>query len=312
MWRRYDSAGAAQTSAIQVYNSYSEGGRVVQLGNGDLAVLWAGQVGSADTNVYMSLFTTAGVSLGSPVLVSTSNSGVQAVPHATRLADGNIAVTWFDLAGNDGNGQGLLMRVMSPTGTAVSAEQVVNTTTAGDQHGPSIAALSGGGFVIAWAAPQDGSAYGVIGQRFDAAGNKVGGEFVVNSYTTGDQYDPSVTGLANGGFFVVWHSADQDGSGLGVYGRCYDANGVGVGGEIRLNSTTTNDQDMPDITELANGDLLVTWRSWQAGSAQVKSRRLVLPSGSGSIVASGDADPELILGTAGGDTLSGNGGDDTS
>ena len=32
---------------------------------------------------------------------------------------------------------------------------------------------------------EDGSDFGVFGQRFDAAGLKAGGEFRVNTYTTG-------------------------------------------------------------------------------------------------------------------------------
>src|SRR5690349_12838520 len=49
-----------------------------------------------------------------------------------------------------------------------------------------------GDFLIVWSSnTQDGSNFGVIGQRFDALGNKVGGEFLVNSSTAGNQYATS-------------------------------------------------------------------------------------------------------------------------
>ena len=41
------------------------------------------------------------------------------------------------------------------------------------------------------------------------------GEFHVNTYTTNDQLTPAVTGLADGGYVIVWHSWSQDGDQLG-------------------------------------------------------------------------------------------------
>jgi hypothetical protein len=105
----------------------------------------------------------------------------------------------------------------------------VNTWTTGYQDGPSITSLPDGGFVVVWESfPQDGSSWGVYGQRFDSNGNKVGSEFQVNTWTTDYQGVPSITSLSNGGFVVVWTSgclsqgcAGQDGSGYGVYGRIF-------------------------------------------------------------------------------------------
>jgi hypothetical protein len=98
----------------------------------------------------------------------------------------------------------------------------VNTWTTDDQYRQSITSLSNGGFVVVWQSDgQDGSYGGVYGQRFDSNGNKVGSEFQVNTWTTGDQGAPSITSLSNGGFVVVWHSYGQDGSYWGVYGRMF-------------------------------------------------------------------------------------------
>ena len=48
-----------------------------------------------------------------------------------------------------------------------------------------------------------GSGWGVVGQRFDAAGNKLGGEFVVNETTAGSQYQPRSPPCPSGGFVVT-------------------------------------------------------------------------------------------------------------
>ena len=46
------------------------------------------------------------------------------------------------------------------------------------------------------------------GQLFDAAGTKVGGEFLVNTNTLGFQGSSSVAVLSGGGFVVTWFSRD--------------------------------------------------------------------------------------------------------
>ena len=50
------------------------------------------------------------------------------------------------------------------------------------------------------------SATDIFGQRFDTAGNAVGGEFQVNSFIAADQNMGKVVGLTGGGFVVVWES----------------------------------------------------------------------------------------------------------
>ena len=111
------------------------------------------------------------------------------------------------------------------------AEIAVNTTTAGYQFTPvRVAAFADGSFVVTWVSDvQDGSGYGVYGQRFDASGAKVGSEFAVNSTVAGDQYDGDVAALGGGGFVVSWTSDDQDGNLSGIYAQLFDSAGSKLG-----------------------------------------------------------------------------------
>ena len=88
-----------------------------------------------------------------------------------------------------------------------------------------------------------------------------GEPFGVNTYTTGAQRNPNVAMNANGDFVVVWESAGQDGSGLGVFGQRYDKNGITQGGEFQVNTFTTGDQRTPSVTMDANGNFVVVWNS---------------------------------------------------
>ena len=66
---------------------------------------------------------------------------------------------------------------------------------------------------------QETTGHGVVGRRFDASGVPEGGEFLVNSYTTGDQRGPAVAVGAGGNFVVAWTSFGQDGDSLGVFAQ---------------------------------------------------------------------------------------------
>ena len=143
---------------------------------------------------------------------------------------------------------------------ATGSEFQINTETIDSQQDPAVTSLSDGGFVVTWASDgQDGHRLGVYGQLYDVSGAPDGAEFRVNTYTTNDQRSPSVSGLGGGGFVVTWESSD--GSSLGIFGQRYDASGVPAGIEFRVNTTTANEQEQPDVTSLGDGGFVVVWQS---------------------------------------------------
>jgi hypothetical protein len=72
--------------------------------------------------------------------------------------------------------------------TSASPPFVVNVLTAGDQVAPSAARDHRGHMVVVWtSATGDGDGTSVRGRRFDGRGQPSGGEFQVNTFTTGSQ-----------------------------------------------------------------------------------------------------------------------------
>ena len=105
------------------------------------------------------------------------------------------------------------------SGAKVGPEFQVNTYTTGVQTAPSVAVDERGDFLVVWASDaQDGSATGVFGALFDRHGNRRGDEFQLNTFTSGAQNQPRVANDGRG-FVVAWQSADEDASGLGIFGR---------------------------------------------------------------------------------------------
>ena len=150
---------------------------------------------------------------------------------------------------------------------ALSAEFQANTYTTSSQYFPKVAANASGNFVVVWTSTgQDGFQGGVFGQRYDASGAKQGGEFQVNTYTTGDQSHPSVAIDVGGNFVVVWQSNNQDAPGQGVFGQRFNSAGVPQGSEFRVNTYTTSSQYAPSIAMDLTGDFVVVWQSYQDGS----------------------------------------------
>ncbi|HET9717348.1 MAG TPA: cadherin domain-containing protein [Pseudolabrys sp.] len=261
-------------SQFQLNTTTGQGGQfkpsITQLADGRFVATWndtsrtGGFFGDA---IRGQIFDANGNKLGGEFLVNkltTTGQSNQDDSKITALTGGGFVVTWEGSNG-DGNGLGVKAQVFDANGAKVGDELTVNTQTLGDQDGRAIAALAGGGFVITWTDPNgDGSSNSVKGQRFDAEGNRVGDEFLVNTTTIGSQKEPSVTrlmtGPAVGGFVVTW--SDDSGTGSdpnAVRAQIFNADGTKFGGEFFVNSQTASLQSASFVTTLANGNFVVTW-----------------------------------------------------
>jgi VCBS repeat-containing protein len=232
------------------------------LSNGGFVAVWNsfGQDGSS-YGVYGQRYDAAGDAVGVEFQINTTTADSQEAPSAATLASGDFVTVWQSW-NQDGDGAGIYGQILDADGNAVGSEFQVNTTTADNQLGADVAALSSGGFVTVWQSNlQDGSQGGIYGQRFDGAGNALGTEFQINSFITGNQSNASVATLAAGGFVAVWQSDVQDGSQGGIYGQRFDDSGVSLGTEFQINSFTSGDQSEPDVAALSNGGFVAVWQS---------------------------------------------------
>ncbi|HSC46850.1 MAG TPA: Ig-like domain-containing protein [Gammaproteobacteria bacterium] len=201
-----------------------------------------------------------GAATGSEFRINTTTSGDQFFGRTARDAAGDFVVVW---AGpGDGSGNAVYAQRYMADGTPVGGETQVNTHTTGDQTAPSVAMDAGGDYVVVWASNgQDGDGFGIYGQRFGSSGATAGSEFLVNTYTTGNQSSPSVGMDAGGGFVVAWDSAAQDGDLSGVYAQMYDSTGAAEGSEFRVNTTTTDNQNSSQVAMDANGGFVIVYES---------------------------------------------------
>jgi len=193
---------------------------------------------------------------------------------------------------SDGDGGGVRGKRFQADGDEIGGEFQVNTTSAGDQIKPGIDVHTDGSFVIVFQGEgYDGSGYATILQRYDGSGVAQANNIRVNTNTLGTQGSPRVGYDSTGAFVVAFDSQDpsDDPSGFGSFFQRYSSSAATVGGNVRVNTTTTGDQQQPDIAVNPDGSFVVVWQDSAAGRLDARYYN-----------ASGDAIslPQVLIGSA--------------
>jgi Ca2+-binding RTX toxin-like protein len=226
-------------------------------------------------------------------IVNTTTAEGQYNPVIAAMAGGRQLVVWDSMDSGDGAPTCIRGRFYDASGSPAGSDFIVNTTTTSDQDSPAVTTLTDGRLVVTWASYEsgDGSLSCVRARLFDANGNALGNDFIVNTTATGYQFESSVTALANGCFVVAWSSEDSgDGSQSCVRARLYNANGNPAGADFILNSTATDEQGGVALTALAHGGFAATWASADSGDGAANCIRARMfdahgnPAGSDFIV----------------------------
>ena len=246
---------------------------VAVLADGSHVIVWDTENKDASGSaVVFAIFGPTGAQTSFEVQVNGTTTGNQERPSVTALTDGGFVVTWE--TPNDGSSAGIYARQYDSTGTALGTEFRVNSTTASTQMHSDVTGLTDGGYVVTWQSfAQDGSDYGIYGQRYDDSGTPQGAEFKVNTYTAFEQVDSSVAALNGGGFVVTWSSRLQDGDDWGVFGQRYDAAGNPTGAEFRVNTTTAGPQQFCEVAGLAGGGFVAVWEGVDVSGTGIFAQR---------------------------------------
>ena len=229
-----------------------------------------------------------------PIQLNENTVGTREPANAAVLKNGNVVVAWGDSV-IDGQDDGIAFRILNPDGTLRSSSDIqANTFTANSQLDPHVVALETGNFLITWSSfEQIGESNEVYGQIFTPLGQKLGGEFLINTTIARIQSDPSAAALADGGFVVVWTDSAMDGSGTGVVQQRFDLFGNRVGSETLVNTNTTDSQWTPEVSSLQSGGWVVAWADL-LGANTVRILRYAAtgaPAGTESVLSSAKTPP---------------------
>ncbi len=180
--------------------------------------------------------------------VNSATSGNQTAPAIAVYEDGRFIVTW-ESDSIDGDGKGIAARLFNIDGTPLGDDFQVNQFTAGTQNDPDVSIdLVSGIATIVWSSfGQDGDGPGVVARRFEPFGDPVIDEFIVNTYTTFTQFEPTIAVAGDGSFTVLWTDGSRDGELGSVWMQQFDRNAVRIGTEIRVNLEIAGNQSSPSF-----------------------------------------------------------------
>ena len=284
-------SGSLSTFRVNVTGTGDqENAKVALLKGGGAVFVWQGGV-KGYQHIFARFLSPTNTFLTStdlPVSLFNSGSSFEVNPQVAVLNNSNVVVTWASF--NQASSDSLLdvyAKILSPTGQTVSNEFLVNQFTSYNQRTPAVAALAGGGFVVAWVSELEraglgpvnetngtsssaasGGSVDIYARMFSASGAPAGTEFLVDQ-TTSPCGNPAVAAGSDGGFAIAWSQLNMvtHTNGWDVYGSAFTSAGVGSA-PVLLNAYLPGNQYAPQLAAIGL-DYMAVWTSMgQDGSRE--------------------------------------------
>ena len=208
------------------------------------------------------LFDSSGKPLTDEFTIAAPERGTIMSPAVAAGPDGTFAAvfTTFDPGMKPA---GVRLQLFNDRGNALSGLLPVSSDDQTPGIEPVIASRADG-YIVAWLqTDNNGDDYGVVARLFNTDGSPAGKPFIVNDRKEGTQNAPAIAVASDDTFTIAYNSADADD--IGIFARCFTADGTPAGESRRLNQTTKGRQGMNPAsatTRLAfnsEGDLLCAW-----------------------------------------------------
>ena len=275
-FRKFHSTGAPQKGAPErlaaaTTSGDQRDGAVAALPDGDFALVWAGDgIDGPDSGIGLRLFDPTGMPTCGDLQVNEYAAGPQHEPAvAYDKSSDRLLVAWTSTGQEEMDD--VYARVLDAAGQPVSAEFLVNGTTADVQYEPAVATCGDGTFAVAWTSYTsiaDGN--DVFLRRFDDSGSALCQELRINSDAADDQGQPAVLAYsddAGSGILTGWTRTSIGGD-VGVYGKLFDVAGDPVGVDVLI-----SDEDNPEQVAFARNDAGALMACWKTTDA-IRCRRL--------------------------------------
>jgi hypothetical protein len=235
---------------------------VAGLIGGGFVTVWSGdQTGNND--VYALVSNATGAPKGTEFRCNYDAIGNQFLPAVAGLIGGSFITVWC----SDNNGsRDIYAKIFNGTESAIGDEFRCNTNVTGDQSYPAVAGLLNGSFITVWHGAQTGN-YDIYAQIFNEAGNPIGEEFRCNTNVVGNQDNPSVASIDDGGFVIVWQGNQYGNS--DIFARIFNSRSEPIGDEFRCNNNETNIQRLPAVAGLKDIGFVIVWEGYQTLSYEI-------------------------------------------
>lgn len=271
---------------------------IAALTGGGYVVVWqvsgAGHADASGFGIEARLFNASGQPVGNAIIpVNSSTDDDQRLATVAALPNGGFIVAWEDYAGarSDYIAQTIRAQMFDATGAKTGAELLISSSADASMSNVEVAVLSNGSYAMIWNENSlDSKGYGVKGQIYTAAGEKLGNAFTLGDEDRGSQFSSAdIAALANGSFVATWTTHN------------FQTNGDDVVGTIIRPGAMLNGTARSDTIVGTDGNDTI-----RSGDGNDK-----VNGGRGDDVIYGGAGNDKLDGGAGADRMEGGLGNDT-
>jgi Ca2+-binding RTX toxin-like protein len=255
-----------ETVVNTITNGSQKTPEIAALTNGRFVVTWNQAADHGfQSDIYGQVYNADGSKFGPEFVTHTVTADPQYDSQIMAMTGGGFMVIWGDQNPiGPGNSLGAIRgQIFDADSHKTGGEFFVDQQLAGHSYDPAIARLADGRYVTAYRGVDGPSTSpGILATVRNADGTVNVSEFQVNTHADGIQEWPVVTGLAGGGFVVVW----QDGVGRtddpdpdAIRAQIYASDGNTSGSEFLVNTTTAESQWDSDVAAFSDGRFVVIW-----------------------------------------------------
>lgn len=250
------AAATISDVSVQEKAQYGTYPKIAGDSQGNFIVTWHNQ-----EHIYAQRFDKNASLFGTMIEIGvTTANNIQPTPMVTMNDIGSFIIGW---SGRDADKNGIYAQRFSSTNESLGDAFLINGIEEKNQRNPDIVLSNDGSFIVVWESFEQegiGLDYGIYGQRFNNNVEKVGNEFLVNTYKTAKQSYPDIALFNNGVFAVIWSSYGQDGYEEGIFGQLFDSTGQAIDQEFQINSLDEPDQDKPKTATNGSSILGIVWQ----------------------------------------------------
>jgi len=232
------------------------------------AFIWFDQRNPGTQLLYGQSYGSTGSPLGPNFMACDSTLGMhgQYDPSVAAGQGGNFLAVWDDYRFDNGSGNisDIFGRLYDQEGNALTPDFLISDTAYNSSYRyayePKVTGLADGSYMVAWYDYRSDNDYDIIGQRLDASGSPVGGNYLISSDNQGnDDYELTIAS-ADSGFGVFWYGYKYSYS--DIFGRLYKTNGDSIGTTLVLTDTINYHYAYYPCVAATDSGLVVVWEDY--------------------------------------------------
>ncbi len=205
------------------------------------------------------------VPVGAPVRLNSNLLGNQEKPRLGLLNGGGALFAWE--TGESGFRR-VQYRLMDKNHLFIGPEAFVTSANSGEQTNPSLTVLGNGVSVLAWSQLMiDGRMKEIVARFISHDSKKIGSEFSLNDFTSGNQSNVSLLSLPENRFAAVWVSDSRlSDNSLDVVAKVFTSDGNALTEEVILNIEGVCGR--PKLALIGDQKMVAIWDQFDATEKQ--------------------------------------------